>query len=132
MDWIKNISDAIGSVFQKVRQIPVKPIPSILLLCEIMNRPGLSALAITGATVSRLQTNYFPTGKAPCGLDNMNNEMVKTIAEEFVKHFKFSAKIENTGQPMDISFIGTGGNAGGPIVMNLYNNNYPQFGGIGE
>ena len=41
-----------------------------------------------------------------------------------------SAVVQNVANIGDISFIGMGGNAGGPVVLTLVNNNLGQFGGI--
>jgi hypothetical protein len=131
MDWIKNITDGIKGAFEKVR-LPITPIPPILLLCEIMNRPGLSAIALTGAVISKLQSEGFETGATECGEPNYNNKFVKIFAEEFVNHVKMSGVTQMIAQPGDLSFIGMGGNAGGPVTLTLINNNMGEIGGIVE
>lgn len=131
MDWIKNVTDGIKGVFEKVR-LPITPIPPILLLCEIMNRPGLSALALTGAVIGELEKEGIPTGETERGEPNYNNKFVKIFAEEFIKHVKMSGVTQMVVPPGDISFIGMGGNAGGPVTLTLINNNMGEIGGIVE
>lgn len=131
MDWIKTISNTITNILKSARA-PLQGIPPILLLCEIMNRPGMSAIALTGKTISKLANNGFCTGKGDCGMENMSNQFIKIVSEEVIKHIKLSAKAENAIEPMGMSFIGMGGNAGGPVVLTLNNNNYAEFGGIPE
>ena len=87
MNWVQNIGSAITAVFDKIRP-PVQAIPPILLLCEIMNRPGLSAISITASVISKLETAGIPTEVNPCGMENMNNKFVKIFVEETVKHIK--------------------------------------------
>ena len=129
MNWIKNVGHAIKGVFGSART-PVTTIPPILLLCEIMNRPGLSAIALTGSTIARLESNGIPTGGTECGETNHNNTLVRVIAEEVVKHVKTYGVVQNVSNNGEVSFVGMGGNAGGPLVLTLNNNNLGQFGGI--
>jgi hypothetical protein len=49
-----------------------------------------------------------------------------------VKHVKTYAKVESVIGIGDMSFIGQGGNAGGPIVMPMYNTNNGQIDGLIE
>ena len=72
----------------------------------------------------------MPTGNTECGEPNYNNVLVRVMAEEIVKHIKMSAVVQNVANVGDISFIGVGGNAGGPVVLTLMNNNLGQFGGV--
>lgn len=129
MDWIKNIAYTIKGVLGNSRT-PLTKIPPILLLCEILNRPGMSAIALTSATISKLQSNDIPTGSTECGEPNYDNILVRVMAEEIVNHIKMCAVVQNVANPGDISFIGMGGNAGGPVTLTLINNNLGQFGGI--
>lgn len=129
MDWIRNIARTIKGVLGNSRA-PLTRIPPILLLCEILNRPGMSAIALTSTAVAKMQTNGIPTGNTECGEPNYNNVLVRVMAEEIVKHMKMSAVVQNVANIGDISFIGVGGNAGGPVVLTLVNNNLGQFGGV--
>ena len=131
MNWIQNIGQAITTVLAKARA-PIQSIPPILLLCEILERPGISAITLAASTITRLQSAGIPTGVNPCGMENMNNKFVKIFAEEFVKHVKTYAKVESVIGTGDMSFIGQGGNAGGPIVMPMYNTNNGQIDGLIE
>ena len=87
MSWIEKIGELIIQAFKSVRP-PVTPIPQILLLCEILNRPGISSIALTSSIIVRLENNGIPTGVNPCGMENMNNKAIKIFVEETVKHIK--------------------------------------------
>lgn len=129
MKWIQQIAQAITTIL-KTGRLPVKKIPPILLLCEILNRPGLSAIALTASVITRLDTSGIPTEVNPCGMENMNNKFVKIFAEETIKHIKTYAKVESVPEINSLSFIGSGANMGGPVTLTMYNNNNPNIGGL--
>ncbi len=92
MSWITSISDGIKKAFDTVRPaLPV--IPALLLLCEIKNRPGLSAIALTGAIIRRLPEAGIETGVNPDGTPNKINQFVRIMSEEIVTEFKDNARI---------------------------------------
>jgi hypothetical protein len=129
MNWIQNIGKLIKTTLQSARK-PGPSIPPILLLCEIMNRPGLSAIALTSAIIAKMETNGFHTGVNPDGSENMDNKFIRIVAEETIKHIKTYGRVEIYAGPMSISFMGTGGNAGGPTVITGYNPTISQNNGI--
>ena len=131
MNWIKNISDTISKAIGSARK-PLPSIPPILLLCEIMNRPGLSAIALTSKVISKLETKDFDTGVGACGMENMNSKFIKIMAEETIKHIKEYGVANNVVEPFGLSFQATGGNAGGPVQVVLSNPSLAEFGGIPE
>lgn len=131
MSWIKTIGEAIKFTLKNGRS-PIQSIPPILLLCEILNRPGLSAIAITASVISRISIEGIPTDVNPCGMENMNNKFIKIFAEETVKHIKTYAKVESVTDLSALSFIGTGANTGGPVSVPMYNTNNGTIGGIVE
>ena len=129
MDWIKNISDSITKIIGSARK-PIPSIPPILLLCEIMNRPGLSGIALSAAVIAKLEPKGFDTGVGACGMENMNNKFVRIMAEETIKHIQQYGRADNVVAPMALSFQATGGNAGGPLQVVLSNPSLAEFGGL--
>lgn len=129
MDWIKNVTDGIKNVFYKAR-LPITPIPPVLLLCEIMNRPGLSALALTAAIISRLEQEGFNTGPNPDGSENMNNKFVRVMCQEIISEIKNNAVVQSSVETGAITATGVGGNAGGPIVINAFNDKIATIKGL--
>jgi hypothetical protein len=101
-----------------------------MLYCEIQSRPGLSAIALTGAIISRLQENGFDTGVNPDGSENMNNRFVKIMCEEIVKEIKDNAQVQVSIPPGSIMITGTGGNAGGPVQIVGYNSAMASIQGL--
>jgi len=120
MSWISKISGAINSAFSAVRS-PFPSIPPLLLLCELYNRTGLSAIALTGAIIQRFPEAGIPTGVNPDGTPNLVCSFARIVAEEVVKEIKNHAKVINVLEPGSIMSTGVGGNAGGPVVVNSVN-----------
>lgn len=117
MGWIDKISTAINGALSALRP-PVIPIPPILLLCEILDRPGLSAISLTSAIISRLPEAGIPTGVNPDGSANMVNQYTRIMCEEIIKEFQQHGIINCAIQPGSINITGTGVAAGiAPVAV---------------
>lgn len=117
MGWIDKISTAINGALSAIRP-PVIPIPPILLLCEILDRPGLSAISLTSAIIARLPEAGIPTGVNPDGTANMVNQYTRIMCEEIIKEFQQHAIINSAIQPGSINIAGTGTAAGiAPVAV---------------
>lgn len=116
MSWIQTIAQGIEKAFSSIR--PALPmIPPILLLCDINNRPGLSAIALTSAIIKRLPEAGIETGVNPDGSPNKINQFVRIISEEFIKELKDNASINCVITPGSVTSVGMGANAGGPVTV---------------
>ena len=120
MSWINTIAQGIDNAFKTVRPA-LKSIPPLLLLCEVIQRPGLSAIALTSAIIKRLPEAGIETGVNADGSPNKINQFVRVLCEEIVTEIKDNAKVTCVLQPGTINSIGTGANAGGPVVVTSYN-----------
>ena len=120
MSWINTIAQGIDNAFKTVRPA-LKSIPPLLLLCEVFQRPGLSAIALTSAIIRRLPEAGIETGVNADGSPNKINQFVRVLCEEIVTEIKDNAKVTCVLQPGTINSIGTGANAGGPVVVTSYN-----------
>ena len=120
MSWINTIAQGIENAFKAVRPA-LQSIPPLLLLCEVFQRPGLSAIALTSAIIRRLPEAGIETGVNADGSPNKINQFVRVLCEEIVTEIKDNAKVTCVLQPGTINSIGTGGNAGGPVVVISYN-----------
>ena len=120
MSWINTIAQGIENAFKAVRP-PLQSIPPLLLLCEVFQRPGLSAIALTSAIIKRLPEAGIETGVNADGSPNKINQYVRELCEEVIKEIKDNAKVTYVQQPGTINSIGTGANAGGPVVVTSYN-----------
>ena len=120
MSWINTIAQGIENAFKAVRPA-LQSIPPLLLLCEVFQRPGLSAIVTTGNIIKRMPEAGIETDINPCGAHNVNNMFIRIICEEVIKEIKDNAKVTCVLQPGTINSIGTGANAGGPVVVTSYN-----------
>ena len=120
MSWINTIAQGIENAFKAVRPA-LQSIPPLLLLCEVFQRPGLSAIALTSAIIKRLPEAGIETGVNADGSPNKINQFVRVLCEEIVTEIKDNAKVTCVLQPGTINSIGTGANAGGPVVVTSYN-----------
>ena len=120
MSWINTIAQGIENAFKTVRPA-LQSIPPLLLLCEVFQRPGLSAIALTTAIIRRLPEAGIETGVNVDGSPNKINQFVRVLCEEVIKEIKDNAKVTCVLQPGTINSIGTGSNGGGPVTVTSYN-----------
>ena len=120
MGWINKISEGIESAFSMVRPA-LNLLPPLLLICEVKNRPGLSAIALTSLIIRELPKAQIETGLNNCGSPNKINQFVRIVCEELIKEIKDNAVITCAVETSKVNSIGSGGNAGGPIVVTSTN-----------
>ena len=120
MSWINKIANSIERAFSLVRK-PLAVLPPLLLICEVRNRPGLSAIVSTASIIKRLPEAQIETGVNNCGSPNMNNQFVRIICEELIKEIKDNARVTCVVGPAKLNSIGSGANAGGPVVVTSTN-----------
>ena len=120
MGWIDKISNTISNMFKLARK-PFPTIPPELLLCNVLQKPGLSAALLASAIIARLPEMGLDTGKNKDGSENKINQFVRILSEEIVNHFRDNANIQCVISPESLTITGTGGNAGGPVQIMGYN-----------
>lgn len=128
--WIDKIATTVNTALSALRP-PVIPIPPILLLCEIIDRPGLSAISLTSAIVARLPEAGIPTGANPDGSANMICQYTRIVVEEIIKEFQNHAVVNAAIQPGSINITGTGTAAGiAPVAVTGINSIASSVNGI--
>lgn len=120
MSWITNIAQGIEKAFNGIRPA-LQTIPPLLLICELYTRPGLSAIALTSAIIRRLPEAGIETGVNADGSPNKINGFVRIMCEEMIKEIKDNARVTCVIEPGSVMSTGTGGNAGGPVVVTSVN-----------
>lgn len=116
MTWIEQITKGIKATFNAVR--PALPfLPSILLICELKNRPGLSAIALASAIIQRLPEAGINTGVNVDGSPNKICGVVRIACEELVNEFHTNACVTSVIEPGTVIMQGKGANAGGPVTV---------------
>lgn len=120
MSWINKIADGIEKAFSTVRA-PLQIIPPILLISELYQRPGLSAIALASSIIKRLPEAGIETGVNNDGSPNKINQFVRILSEEIVQEIKDNARVTCVVESGTINSLGTGANAGGPVVVTSVN-----------
>ena len=120
MSWINKIANGIEKAFSTVRA-PLQIIPPILLICEVYQRPGLSAIALASSIIKRLPEAGIETGVNNDGSPNKINQFVRILSEEIIQEIKDNARVTCVVEPGTINSLGTGANAGGPVVVTSVN-----------
>ena len=120
MSWINKIANGIEKAFSTVRA-PLQIIPPILLICEVYQRPGLSAIALASSIIKRLPEAGIETGVNNDGSPNKINQIVRIISEEIIQEIKDNARVTCVVESGTINSLGTGANAGGPVVVTSVN-----------
>ncbi len=119
--WAEKIADRIKDLFSRKTRQPLKAVPVALLLCESMDRPGLSAIALTGAVIKRLSEAGIPTEPNADGTENVINRFVQIMAEEFVNEIKNNMKISVGIQSGTCFVVGTANGPAGPLPVTATN-----------
>lgn len=120
MSWINKIADGIEKAFSTVRA-PLQIIPPILLISELYQRPGLSAIALASSIIKRLPEAGIETGVNNDGSPNKINQFVRILSEEIIQEIKDNARVTCVVESGTINSLGTGANAGGPVVVTSVN-----------
>ena len=120
MSWINKIANGIEKAFSTVRA-PLQIIPPILLICELYQRPGLSAIALASSIIKRLPEAGIETGVNNDGSPNKINQFVRILSEEIVQEIKDNARVTCVVESGTVNSLGTGANAGGPVVVTSVN-----------
>ena len=82
---IQSICNSINNLIDKARA-PLATIPSVLLVCSAINRPGLSPMLIASNIIRRQSEAGAPFGSAADGGANIAEAMERIRVEEMVKH----------------------------------------------
>ena len=107
-------------------------LPTALLLCVSLRRPGMSAMEATSEFTEYLAGLGIPTGKNTDGSDNLVIAAAYGMFKAGMRQQKMNGRVSIAGAPGTISFTGTGGNAGGPVVVKGVNDLPSKLEGIME
>ena len=115
----KYSNDRIAAELEEIfggKKIPPFPqIPTAILAFGAKNRPGLNAKRITSDIISQFSKVGIENG------DNVWEKYTNLLVTTLIDAIVYDAKVSVGIKPAGINVIGTGGNAGGPIVTNGYN-----------
>lgn len=126
---IQEISNTIENLLQKARA-PLTVIPSVILVCSAIQRPGLSAKSIAANIIKRQGEAGAPIGAAADGSQNISEAMEVIRVEEMVKALKTNARIDSALCAGSIQVAGTVQTAAGPGTFQGTNINCFNIHGI--
>lgn len=126
---IQEISNKIENLLQKARA-PLTVIPSIILVCSAIQRPGLSAKSIAANIIKRQGEAGAPIGAAADGSQNISEAMEVIRVEEMIKALKMDARIDSALAIGSILVSGTVQTAAGPGTFQGTNINNTNLYGI--
>ena len=129
MSWIESVANGRNKSLTSVRAA-LAVLPASLLICELKRRPGLSAIALTSAIISRLNEAGITTGVNEDGSENKINKFVRIMCEEMVNEIKDNAVVNAVIEPGSVITTGTGANAGGPVTVISTNTMVSQLSGL--
>ena len=112
--------DSIISGFNKILQLSSiggpPPVPVVLILTGVPNRPGLSPTKISSRIIARKGEAGLPVGVLPSGMVAPDEIMWRIAVEEIVKAFQQDSLI-SVGIPLGIPIEASGVGAGGPVTV---------------
>lgn len=108
----------IAQLIKRLFKVPsgVTPISKEEILLGAQFREGLSAIDIASKIIERKKEIGVDIGPLPSGLKNIDLQMEVIRVEEITNAILTKMKIEGALAP-GVSVTATGGNAGGPIVV---------------
>ena len=115
MDNFKEICKGFKGALNSLRK-PANVISTIIMLCALSKRPGLSCLISTSNVIRDLSKKGCPTGPLPDGSPNLMNEFAASMVCEIFRALKEDANIQIGIPPGSLNIQVSGGNAGGPFV----------------
>lgn len=121
---ISSICNGLQSVIKNITRPPFPSFSGLIMGCSLAKRPGLSTIMSTTNIIKNLGKYGIKTDDMADGEPNFLNDYTKEVVEEIYRALREDAKIQVTMSPGSIMSIGTGGNAGGPVVVNSNNINY--------
>lgn len=113
---IAQICQTISNYFSKVRA-PFPQLSGILLVCSMIRRPGLSVLQSVANITKDLNKLGIPTGPMPDGSPNLTVAFTFASTKETYRAIRKDMMIQAAIQPGTAMVVGTGANAGGPVVI---------------
>jgi hypothetical protein len=121
---LSSIGQSFKNSFKSIRT-PAQILSTVMMLCAMGKRPGLSCMLSTSNILQDLSKSGIPTGPLPDGSPNLMNELVSSVVCEVFRAMKEDLNIQIIIPPGTISVVTNGANAGGPVVSTGVNVNSP-------
>jgi hypothetical protein len=109
---------AIAAILKRAFKVQKKltPLNKEEILLGVQFREGLSAIDVASKIIERKKEIGVGIGPLPSGAENIDLQMEVIRIEEIINAIKTKMKVE-AAFPPGVPITATGGNAGGPIVV---------------
>lgn len=104
---IEQICKTITNFFDNVRP-PFPQLNRLLLVCSMIQRPGLSTIQSTANIVKDLNKLGIPTGSMPDGSANLTVGLVFASTKEIYRGLKKDASVQVGFRPASFNIVGQG------------------------
>ena len=112
---LDSIARTMKNAFTKMKT-PAEVLPSVLLYCTAMKRPGISASETAAKIITDNAALGIETGTNPDGTPNVVNQFTYNITKHVFDEIKRNAVVQ-VAVPVGCIMVETNGaNAGGPVV----------------
>ena len=112
---IDKIALAMETAINKIKT-PASILPSLLLYCTAMKRPGMSPSRIASQIIANNQSLGIETGDNPDGTPNVVNQYTYNIVKGIVDALKDEAVIHAVIPTGSVMIQASGVNGGGPVT----------------
>lgn len=113
---LDSVIKSLKNMFETNLRKPANLIPTIILICGLARRPGLSCILSTGNIIQDISKKGIPTDDLPDGNPNLMNQLISAVVCETYRAIKEDANVQVAFAPGSINVMATGGNAGGPVT----------------
>lgn len=114
---ITTISNALKNTINQSFRAPANLISTIIMLCAVVRRPGLSCIISTNNIIQNMAKHGLPTERLPDGSENKMNILVQDIVCEIFRALKEDANIQIAVPPGALAISATGASAVGPVTV---------------
>lgn len=118
---LNNIIQTLSSFIQNKLNIPLIPIPAVMLVCSTIKRPGLSPMLITSRVINDIGEKGAHIGVNIDGSENLMNQMCFSMVNQIVNALKLEGKVEIAIPTGGITSSGVGSNSGGMVYVQSFN-----------
>ena len=118
---ISQITKVIDSAMATARK-GFTLLPSLILFCSSIKKPGISTILTTAKIISELGKNGFPTGPNEDGSTNMFNQYTKIMVDNIFTELKDNMQVQVSLPYGAVPIIGFGANGGGAVTVHGFNN----------
>lgn len=121
---IIELCQTIQNTITNYTRKPFMALSGLIMVCSLAKRPGLSTILSTANIIKNIAAEGIKTDQMDDGERNFLNVYTKAVVSEIFRALQDDANVQIALGPGAMMSVGTGGNAGGPVVVTSNNVNY--------